>query len=454
VDSGARDSSPVYLLRPSSDERLDSWKEIAAYLKRSVRTSRRWEAEEDLPVHRHVHRNSPSVYAFKGELDAWLTRRSSRLAASEPEELRPSNSPDSAATPVSLRLTVRRAVVVVGMLVAAGLAVSNLTSNREETARKVSDADLLLLRSFRAAGAETYDGFQEAIAYCRQAIEKDPAFAAAYARMGVYYLQFSFFGTIAPSEFMPQAEAAANRAIALDETLAEAHAVLGAVQYRFRWDWAASEMEFRRALTLNPNYAEGHRMFSAFLAAVGRADEAVAEARRARELDPRWLQATLNLGMAYRAAGQYDAAIEALRYGLQKDPNRPRAHFQLGNAYLGKGMLRDAIVELERAVVLSKRNPIFLSSLAYAYARTGQRNRARTILAELESLADRQYVAPTAIARMYVGLKDRRSARAWIDKAYRERDIDLVSANADAGLLELRSQSDFRDVFSRVGLVR
>jgi tetratricopeptide (TPR) repeat protein len=454
VDSGARDSSRVHVLRPSSDERLDSWKEIAAYLKRSVRTSRRWEAEENLPVHRHVHRNFPSVYAFKGELDTWLASRTSEFAASEPEELRPSNSPDSAATPTSFRLTVTRAMVVVGVLVAAGLAVSNLARDSAERRRTVPDTDVLLLRSFRAAGAETYNGFQEAIAYCRQAIEKDPAFAAAYARMGVYYLQFSFFGTIAPSEFMPQAEAAANRAIGLDETLAEAHAVLGVVLYRFRWDWAASEKEFRRALTLNPSYAEGHRMFSAFLAAIGRADEAIAEARRARELDPRWLQATLNLGMAYRAAGQYDAAIEAFRYVIQEDPNRPRAHFQLGNAYLSKGMLREAIVQLERAAVLSKRNPIFLSSLAYAYGRAGQRNKARTILAELESLANRHYVAPTAIARIYVGLEDRRSARAWIDKAYRERDMDLVTANADAGLRELRSQSDFRDVFLRVGLVR
>src|SRR5262249_36210860 len=171
------------------------------------------------------------------------------------------------------------------------------------------------------------------------------------------------------------------------------------------------------------NDAEGHRMFSAFLAAVGRADEAVAEARRARELDPRSLQPALNLGMAYRAAGQYDAALQEFRVGLQKDPGAARVHLQLGNAYVDKGMLRDAIAELETAVVLSRRNPVFLSSLAYVYARYGRRDQARTILNELKAQADRQYVPPTAIARVYLGLDDKQAAHAWIERAYEERDL-------------------------------
>jgi TolB-like protein/Flp pilus assembly protein TadD len=597
VDSVARDSPALDAPRPAGDDRLDSWKEIAAYLKRSVRTSRRWEAEEHLPVHRHLHRNSGTVYAFKRELDVWLASRTSRLAAA-PDVEESSSAPASPSTP-SFRRTVSRPVLTGALLVAvvltcarlwsvrsvlhakppairslAVLPLANLTSDpsqayladgltdalitelarmsdvlvisrtsvmqyrkasskrlpdiarelkvdavvegtiarsgsrlrlaaelldgrserrlwvrnydrdvndlaglphevgqairgavagrlvsrsderRQEPRRVDPDAYQLFLKSLIAASAQTYDGFQDAIAYCQQAIEKDPAFAAAYARMSLFYLQFSFFGTLAPKSFMPQAEAAARRAIDLDDTLPESHAVLGAVLYRFRWEWSHGETEFKRALALNPSYAEGHRMLSAFLTAVGRADEAVAEARRALELDPRWLQARLNLGMAFRAAGQFDAAIEEFRYTLQKDPNRARAHFQLGNAYVDKGMLRDGIAEFERAVALSEGNPIFLSSLAYGYARSGRTDKTRKILADLEAIAGRQYVPPTAIARLYVALHDTPSAHAWIEKAYLERDLDLIATNADLGLSELRSDPSFQDVFSRLGLVR
>jgi tetratricopeptide (TPR) repeat protein len=270
--------------------------------------------------------------------------------------------------------------------------------------------------------------------------------------MSLYYLQFSFTGNIAPKQFMPKAEAAARRAIELDDTLDEGHAVLGIVLHRFRWEWSASENEFRRALALNKNYAEAHRMFSEFLAETGRSEEAIAEARRARELDPRSLNAVMELGRAYRAAGQYDAALEEFGLALQKKAV-PRVYVQLGNTHVEKGMLRDAIDEYRTAVTLTqRRNPMYLSSLAYVYARSGRTSEAQTILDELKTLATRQYVPPTAIARVYLGLGDKRAARPWIEKAYQERDFDLVSLQADIGLSSLRSDPDFHDVFSRVGL--
>src|SRR5262249_23327020 len=206
-------------------------------------------------------------------------------------------------------------------------------ARRDERRRVDPDAYRLFFQSLLAAGTQTYQGFRDGIDYCRQAIDKDPTFAAAYARMGLYYLQFSFVGTLAPKQFMPQAETAARKAIALDDTLPDGHAVLAAVLFRFRWDWSASEQEFRRALTLNSNYAEGHRMFSAFLAAMNDTNEAIAEARRACDLDPLSLQAALNLGQVYRAAGQYDAAIKEFRTAFKKNPNRAQTHFYLGNIF-------------------------------------------------------------------------------------------------------------------------
>jgi tetratricopeptide (TPR) repeat protein len=327
-------------------------------------------------------------------------------------------------------------------------------ARRDDPRRTAPDAYRLFFQSVVAASGQTYEGFQDGISYCQQAIDKDPTFAAAYARMGVYYLQFSFVGKLKPRQFMPQAEAAARRAIELDDTLAEGHAVLAAVLHRFRWDWPASDREYQRALTLNPNYAEAHRMFSVFLASMNRTSEAISEARRARDLDPLSLQAVLNLGQAYRAAGQIDAAIELFRSGLQKNPHRAQTHFYLGNTYVQKGMLRDGITQLQTAVVGAPSNPVFLSSLAYAYARSGRTSEAHKILADLQGLADHQYVPPTAIARVYVGLNDKLAAHAWIEKAYLERDLDLISVNADVGLAELRSDPAFQDVIPRVGLTR
>jgi len=317
------------------------------------------------------------------------------------------------------------------------------------------EAYTLFYKSLVSASAGTYEGFQDGITYCRHATEKAPTFAAAYARMGLYYLQFSFFGNIAPERFMPAAEAAARKAIDLDPSLPEAHAVFGAVQYRYRWDWSASENAFGRALFLNKNYAEGHRMYSAFLLAAGRARDAIAEARLAQDLDPLSVQVALNLGQAYRVSGQYDKAIDLFRSCRDKDPRLPRVHYQLGHAYMLDGMQRDGIVELERAVELShRRNAIFLSSLGYVYARAGRTDQARTILGELEALADRQYVPPTAIARVYVGLDDKQAAHLWIEKAYQEHDLDLIATKADIGLAQLRSDPDFQDIFARVGPVR
>jgi len=595
---GEESHSPVRDARPSGEDRLDSWKEIAEYLKRSVRTVRQWEAEERLPVHRHVHQNAGTVYAFRHELDAWLTSRTSQPAPSAQEE--PAvGAPDVAAPWRKSRFAVKRPAVFVAVVAVAALLcamiwqfrsvlrvtpvaigslavlpLTNLTGDpsqaylaagltdelitelaQNSTLRVISrtsiiqykevppnrlpeiarelnvdavvegsivpsgtglrinaqlidarsdnhvwaqtydrepndlvglphdvaraiekavdttpavgsrdpraaaqpidpDAYTLFFKSLVSASAGTQEGFQDAISYCRHATEKAPAFAAAYARMSLYYLQFSFFGNIAPKQFMPPAEFAARRAIELDDSLPEAHAVLGAVLYRYRWEWSESEEEFRRALTLNSNYAEGHRMFSAFLSTAGRPAEAIAEAQRARDLDPLSVQAALNLGQAYRVAGQYDQAIELFRSCRQKDPRLARVHYQLGHAYMEKGMPRDGIPEFETAVELSHhRNAIFLSSLGYAYARAGRTGEAQTILDELQALGDREYVPPTAIARLYVGLGDKRAAHPWIEKAFLERDLDLISTHADIGLAQLRSDPDFHDIFARPGLV-
>jgi TolB-like protein/Tfp pilus assembly protein PilF len=596
---GAHESPPLDV-RPSGQDWLDSWKEIAEYLKRSVRTVRRWETEESLPVHRHVHHNSGTVYAFKSELDAWLASRSPRASSSSEEHSSddPSVSwvpPASSSFAVSRRMVIAGTLLLAALLLSVGiwqsrsffragspairslavLPLSNETgdpaqayladgmtdalitelatmladirvisrmsvvqykgatakrlpeiarelnvdaivdgavvssgshlrikaqlldartdryvwangyerdlndlvglqrdvaqaigqavngkiisrsSNRRAHLEQIDpDASRLFYQSLIAAGRRSSEGFRDAIAYCQQAIEKQPNFAAAYSRMALYYMQFAFTGGVPPQQFMPQAEAAARKAIELDDTLAEAHAVLGTALYRFKWDWSASEYEFHRTLALNPNYAEGHRMFSVFLDTTGRHEEALAEVQRARKLDPLSEQTALNLGVAYRSAGQYDLAIEAFRSSIERDPDWSLPHAWLGNTYVEKRMFAEGIVELQTAVMLSKRNPINLSALGYAYACSGRATEARALLKELEELAHRQYVPPSARALIYVGLDDRQMAHAWLEKAYLEHDVNLLTPAAGVVLRKLQSDPDFRDVFFGMGLVR
>jgi tetratricopeptide (TPR) repeat protein len=453
---GAHDSPPVDP-GPSGEDRLDSWKEIAEYLKRSVRTVRRWEAQESLPVRRHVHQNGGTVYAFKRELDAWLARRTP-LPSSSSEGQSPNGQSESFALPAlsSFQITRRRIVMAGTLLIAALLLLVGIgqVRRRADLKRVDPEASRLLLESSVAASRRTPDGFREAIAYCQEAIEKQPNFAAAYSLMARYYQQFAFTGGVRPLEFMPQAERAALKAIELDDTLAEAHAQLAAVLYRFKWDWSASEREFRRALALNSNYADGYRMFSVFLSATGRHEDAIINAQHGRDLDPRSLNTALNLGLAYLAAGQNDLAIEELRGAVAKARNQAQGHHALGNALLAKQMLAESIDELQTAVNRSNgTNPAFLSSLAFAYTRSGQTTEARTTLRELETLAAHQYVQPSAIALIYFGLEDTQTARVWLERAIRERDTDLVLPS-ETGMVKLRSDPAFRDVFSRMGLVR
>jgi Tfp pilus assembly protein PilF len=458
-----------------SPERLDSWKDIATYLKRSVRTVRRWEAEEGLPVHRHHHQSSGSVYAFNTEIDAWVLSRRVQVAAasaSMQEAARGDVHPESndgfrrglllagavALTALVTTLGLWRTWSVTDSTVPvihtlAVLPPANQTGGKVSESKSVdAEASQLFFKSFLAASAQNYEGIRNAITLCQKAIDKQPDFAPAYARLAFYYLQLPWFSQSAPKESMLEAEKAALKAVLLDDTLADAHVVLANVFFRFRWDWSRSEKEFLRALAINPNDAEAHRGFSEFLSAMGRSREAISEALRAQDLDQLSTQAILNLGLAYRAAGDYDSAIGQFRRGLDKDPARPRAHFLLGVTYVQQRMLRDGIEELETASKLTPDNTRVTGHLAYAYAIAGRRTEARDKLETLLKIANRQYVSPLAIARIYAELGKSDAALAWLDKAYQARDVDLVGPATNPDLADLRSNPQYREFLDRVAL--
>ena len=229
---------------------------------------------------------------------------------------------------------------------------------------------------------------------------------------------------------MPRARVAAEKALLIDEALAEAHASLAFVRMHYEWDWPGAEREFKRAIELNPSYATAHHWYAYYLVARGRTDESLVEIKRAQEIDPLSLIISTDVGEMYFFARQYDRAIEQSKKTLELDPNFDLAIRLLGWAYLQKGMHQEAITELQRAVHLSGRRDS-TALLGYAYAVVGMRDEAKKVLSELKEMEKRSYVAPFEISLVYTGLNEKDQAFTWLEKAYDDRSGSLILLNAD-----------------------
>jgi tetratricopeptide (TPR) repeat protein len=208
-----------------------------------------------------------------------------------------------------------------------------------------------------------------------------------------------------------------------------------------------AEKEFRRALELNPSYAEAHRQYSLYLAMLGRASEAVAQVLRARDLDPLSLNINTSAGWVFNYTRQYDRAIEQCRKTLELDPDYVSAHDCLGEGYLAKGMYEQAIPEFQRAASGDRARA---AGLARAYALAGKRNQARKTLDELTEVSRRSYFSPYLLAVVHISLDEKEQGLAWLEKAYAERDSYLVGLKVDAALDPVRSDSRFQDLLRRV----
>jgi serine/threonine-protein kinase len=237
--------------------------------------------------------------------------------------------------------------------------------------------------------------------------------------------------------------------LALDDTLAEAHASLAGVLYRYQWDWEGAEREFRLSLALDPNYAEGHRAYAIYLATVRRNEEAVAEARRARELSPLSTIINVELGGALVSVGRYDEAIQQVQRALEIDPKFARAYMALAAAYEGQGDRAEAVAALEKAADLSGRAGS--SWLGYFYGVSGRRREALAILAALEERSRKEYVSPQHFAIVHLGLGHQDEAFALLEKAYAERAFEFLGFSR-ALFDRLGDDPRFQDLLRRMRL--
>jgi len=270
--------------------------------------------------------------------------------------------------------------------------------------------------------------------------------AHAHFLLGVYR-------SCPPTEAFPKAQAAAERALQIDNELVEARACLAYVKACYDWDWVEAEKEFRTALEFNPNYATGHIWYSDYLSALGRMDEALAEVDLALELDSLSLINNLNLALHLYFGRQYERAIEQLQRTLELDPYYALAHWTLGTAYTQQERYDEAVDEFRTAVQLSGGSPLTLATLGRVYALSGQSDEARKLLNELMNLSAQRYVSPCDIAIIHAGLGEKDLAFEWLDQAFAERSGRLFFLKVDPYWDNLRADSRFANLQKSVGLI-
>ena len=581
-------------------DRLESWKEIAAYLGKDVRTVQRWEKREDLPVHRLQHEKQGSVYAYKSELDAWW-KSSEPFESLESEDPfgsdlvdDPDNLEDppqvlaaSGATPSRNRVALLSIVTIAILcVIITGLLISRSKSDRftqgkvrivvlplqnlsgdpnqlyfslgmteEITAdlsrsspngvgviarstaerlagkpvdeiRRALDVDYIVEGSvFRAndkvritieliqakdqthlwaksydaelkdvigvqrdiaqaiaaevtsrtvklnqapmVKPDAYDAFlrgryfwnkrgvdslQKSMAYFKEAIQRDPSYAPPYAGLADAYalLGSAQTGAVPPMVAFPLAEAAAQKALSLDSTLAEPHASLGYIELVYERDFAASEREFRRAIELNPHYATAHQWFGLYWIAVGNTDEALKSVQRAREEDPLSLPINISLAEVYYFARQFDKAVDQATRAIELDNNSALAHYNRGRALEQQQKFADALANFQQAKIDSPVNAAPLVPLAHLAAIQGDARTARATLQELRQLNGPQYIPGIYMAVIYLGLGDKDKAFDWLNRADNERCDYLVFLERDPMADPLRSDPRFDRLVKRI----
>lgn len=300
----------------------------------------------------------------------------------------------------------------------------------------------------------TIEGFQKSIQYYEQAVAADPNYAPAYAGLADAYalLGSSPNDDLPPDQAMPKAKLAAQKALQLDDGLAEAHASLAYINMVYDWNWASAEKEFKRAIELNPNYAGAHEWYAEFLAAKGRESEALSEMKRARDADPLLVLMHAAVAEALYYSRRYDDVISQCQQTFELDPDYPLAHFHLGRAYVAKKMYPEAIAEYQKAQASLGETPAIVMAIGYANAKAGNRAAAHRALDELQSQSKRRYVPALYFGAIYTGLGDTDAGMSWIEKAYRERSDYLIYLNVDPMADTLRSSPRFQAIVNKIGI--
>jgi TolB-like protein/Tfp pilus assembly protein PilF len=318
-----------------------------------------------------------------------------------------------------------------------------------------SEAHDLYLKGRYFFGKRTVDDFKRAIDYFNQAIAKDPNYAPAYAGVADSYALLPEYSTESPAEDLPKAKAAADKALALDDNLAEAHTSRGLLFADEDLNLKGAKEEFERAIALNPNYADAHYFLGVtVLTPLGQFDKAIAEVSRAVELDPFSVIINFNLGFCYYFARRYPEAVVQVRKAAELDRSFFGPHALLGLVHDASGQREQAITEYQRAYDLSRHSggqADYAVLLAEIYALKGDRAKALQQLDELKALAQRGEVPASRVAAVCVRLGDKNEAIKWLERSYQNKEYSLITTiNVNPRLDPLRNDPRFEALAEKV----
>jgi serine/threonine protein kinase/tetratricopeptide (TPR) repeat protein len=298
----------------------------------------------------------------------------------------------------------------------------------------------------------TEEGFYKAIEYFRQAVEKDPSYALAYAGLADCYVLLGWNSYLPPKEAFPKGKAAAKTALQLDLDLAEARTPLAALLWLHDWQWEEAQREFNRSLELGPTYATANHWYAEYAMTMGRHGEAMTRMKNGQDLDPLSLIINVAVGWALYFARRYDEAIEQLRRTVDLDPNYPVTYWILGLLLRKTGCYELAITEGEKGVKLSGGSPLMRAALAHTLGTAGRTKEALEMLDDLTNLAKQKYVAPYFFAGIYIGLGENDRAIEYLEKCYEEHSHWLIYLHIDPSMDGLRDNQGFQGLLRRIGL--
>lgn len=299
----------------------------------------------------------------------------------------------------------------------------------------------------------TGESLERAIASFRAALARDPDYAAAYAGLADCYVLLPLYAGVAPRQAFPEAIAAAESALALDASLAEAHTALAYARFFYDRDFAAAAEGFRRAIACQPDYPTAHQWHAFLLSARGRHEAALAAARHALALDPVSLVINADYGMVLYFAGRYEEALGQFERTLELDGSFAYAHFGLGHALEQLGRTADAVAALGRAVELAPESAAMQAALGYGLALSGETEAAWRILAELTLRAHREHVEAIHFAFLRIALGDRQGALDRLEEACEERSRFVLFLAIWPVFDPLRQERRFTALLEKAGLV-
>jgi serine/threonine-protein kinase len=315
-----------------------------------------------------------------------------------------------------------------------------------------SEAYQLYLKGKYHTSKFTKDEFRKGIDYFNQALVKDPNYALAYSGLAYYYiLQDDWYLT--PNESASRARAAAQKALAIDDSNAEAHLALAMESHWYEWDWAVAAREYKRALELSPKNGDAYGLYAWYLAGMGRREEAIATAAQGQRVDPLSLLGNFGPGSISVFTRQWGLAIQQLRGAIDLDATYWLDFIFLGRAYEQQNKLPDALTAFENARKLDEDHAEIWSALGHAYAVSGNPAEAQKVLNRLQDPKALSYVAPYNVAIVFAGLGKIDQTFAWLDRAYQQRSYYLpVYLTTDARLDGLHGDARFGELRRRVGL--